>query len=310
MIEGLEEDDRFRMVEDEFLSVAGKFTAHLHAAEYHRQKQLANARNADTIDSISRPVVGRMTPGVRAKQGRMAKARNRRDGVRKALANGRGSGIDVESEEESPWMGTSLEGLMEAPQGFGMRLSRLSSVGPTTKASARSSQAVPEAEDGARPRGRNSGRDHRALVDNTTDDENDLDVPIKRSTFPRLTSAKPSSSKPAAQHARPRPQPSATPLRQSTWPLKHGKSVRDTEASASKSHKDEGTTVPLLSDSDDDLFASLRKRRQESRAPRGASRRGNPRPAPASAASSANTAAGQDHGKQAGTTSDIIPSFI
>lgn len=311
MIGGLDDDDRFRMVEDELLSIAGKFTAHLHAAEYNRQKQQAKTRNADTIDSISRPVVGRMTPGVRAKQDRLAKTRKRRDGVRKALANGRGSGIEVESEDESPWLGTSLQGLMEVPQGSAMRLSRLASVGRSTKASARSSQATHEAEDGAPSRATDSSRNARALMDKTTDDDSYLDFPIKRSTLPRLLPAKPSASRPTTpQDARPRLHSTATPQRQSTWPLKHGESIRDTEAPASNKHKDEEAIVPLLSDSDDDLFASLRKRRQESRAPRGASRRGNPRPAPPSTTSSVNITTGQGHVKKCETANDIIPSFL
>ncbi|MBE3050024.1 hypothetical protein IMZ48_47490 [Candidatus Bathyarchaeota archaeon] len=141
----MEDDDRVRMVEDELFSVANRFTAHLHAAEYQRQKREAKTRNAGTIDSISRPVVGRMTPSVRSKQERAAKTRVRRDGVRKAIANARDGGLDADSEdeEESPWMGMSLQGLMETDvhQGPSARLSRLTSVGLNTKASARSSQA-------------------------------------------------------------------------------------------------------------------------------------------------------------------------
>jgi hypothetical protein len=35
---GLDKDDRYRMVEDEFLEAAKMFTQHLHAAEYQRMK--------------------------------------------------------------------------------------------------------------------------------------------------------------------------------------------------------------------------------------------------------------------------------
>lgn len=34
--------------------------------------------------------------------------RRRRDGLRRTLADGKGSGLDVESDEEAPWVGTSL----------------------------------------------------------------------------------------------------------------------------------------------------------------------------------------------------------
>ncbi|EHK99600.1 hypothetical protein M7I_4471 [Glarea lozoyensis 74030] len=55
-----ENDDKYRMVEDEFLTVAQKFTVHLHAAEYKRQQTQVKARNADAIRSISRPVSTKM----------------------------------------------------------------------------------------------------------------------------------------------------------------------------------------------------------------------------------------------------------
>ncbi len=61
MLDGIENDDGYRMVEDEFLSVAGEFTRHLHAAEYQRLKQLAKAQNAETIRNISRPITRTMS---------------------------------------------------------------------------------------------------------------------------------------------------------------------------------------------------------------------------------------------------------
>ncbi len=44
MIDGLEDDDKYRMVEDEFVATAGTFTAHLHAAEYQRQLNVVPVR--------------------------------------------------------------------------------------------------------------------------------------------------------------------------------------------------------------------------------------------------------------------------
>ncbi|SPO03224.1 uncharacterized protein DNG_05906 [Cephalotrichum gorgonifer] len=143
MSEGVEGDDKYRMVEDELLFIAGRFTAHLHAAEYHRQKQEAKAHNAATIDSISRPVVARMTPSVKAKHERRAKERKRSDGLRRALANGKEGGLDVkEAEDESPWIGTSLQGLMEESRGSVERLSGLTWAEPSTKAAARLGRAA------------------------------------------------------------------------------------------------------------------------------------------------------------------------
>lgn len=96
-----------------------------------------------------------MMPGVRAKQDRLAKAMNTRDRVRKAFADTRGSGVDVETEEELLWIGTRLEGPIEealggnesggsdgGTAGVAMRLSRLRSAGPSTKAPARSRESA------------------------------------------------------------------------------------------------------------------------------------------------------------------------
>lgn len=55
MVEGFDNDDRWRMVEDEFYSVASRFTAHLHAAQYRRLKYEAKKRDP-TIQALPRPV--------------------------------------------------------------------------------------------------------------------------------------------------------------------------------------------------------------------------------------------------------------
>ncbi|KAG6355829.1 hypothetical protein INS49_003795 [Diaporthe citri] len=55
MLEGFDNDDRWRMVEDEFYSVAARFTAHLHAAQYRRLKDEAKKQNP-TIHTLARPV--------------------------------------------------------------------------------------------------------------------------------------------------------------------------------------------------------------------------------------------------------------
>src|ERR1700761_6360312 len=59
MIPGLEHDDGWVMVEDEFVTTARNFTAHLHHADYQRLKKLSEARGASTFSSISRPTDGR-----------------------------------------------------------------------------------------------------------------------------------------------------------------------------------------------------------------------------------------------------------
>ncbi|KAH7035518.1 uncharacterized protein B0I36DRAFT_360871 [Microdochium trichocladiopsis] len=135
MIDGLDHDDRWRMVEDEFLATAQQFTAHLHAAEYQRLKSASRSQNATTIRNISRPVVGRMTDLVRMKQERKARSerirREKREMKKKkqkqslALKRERGENRDEnmnEDEDDSddsagdPYSNTSLFGMMERPQ--------------------------------------------------------------------------------------------------------------------------------------------------------------------------------------------------
>jgi len=110
MIEGIENDDKYRMVEDELVSIAGSFTAHLHAAEYHRMKALAKRENAETIRNISRPVSGPATDLVKQRQKARDLDARQQKGLKRAL------GQDGDDMSESPWAGTSLEGLMESPR--------------------------------------------------------------------------------------------------------------------------------------------------------------------------------------------------
>ncbi|KAH8913020.1 hypothetical protein BR93DRAFT_942746 [Coniochaeta sp. PMI_546] len=119
MIEGFDHDDRYRMVEDEFLAMANDFTKHLHAAEYHRLKALASTRNADMIRTISRPVTGRMTDLVKKRRNALELATAQRKGLRNALGKRKGRQDDSDSDDdddELPWAGTSLQGLMESPR--------------------------------------------------------------------------------------------------------------------------------------------------------------------------------------------------
>lgn len=113
MIEGPRYDDRYRMVEDEFLAVAGEFTRHLHAAEYQRLKSLASSKNAETIDNISRPVTGAPTDAVRQRHARLETAARQQKGLTKVL----GKRVDHDSDSgDKPWTGTSLQGLMDSPR--------------------------------------------------------------------------------------------------------------------------------------------------------------------------------------------------
>lgn len=98
----IETDDDYRIVEDEFLNVAQKFTAHLHRAEYQRQKALAASRNAETIRAIQRPVV---EPHTQTTRQRAEVAR------KKALQR-----KVADSNNDPPELSTGLRGLMESPR--------------------------------------------------------------------------------------------------------------------------------------------------------------------------------------------------
>lgn len=97
------------MVEDEFLHIAQRFTAHLHRAEYDRLKTLAKRQNAESIRQIKRPVVA-MDPTLTAKRRRAAI--NRVSKQRKALGD---TGVQGDGPSKLPWAGTSLHGLMQRP---------------------------------------------------------------------------------------------------------------------------------------------------------------------------------------------------
>ncbi|UKZ73935.1 hypothetical protein TrVFT333_001589 [Trichoderma virens FT-333] len=120
MVPGPLNDDKFRMVDDEFLHIAQRFTAHLHRAEYDRLKALAKAQNAATIREIERPIVPDAAPTARARQ--RSESAQRAMKQRKALEaeggdDGDGDGRRAKGEEQrSLWAAPGLRGLMEAPK--------------------------------------------------------------------------------------------------------------------------------------------------------------------------------------------------
>ena len=137
MLDGIENDDGYRMVEDEFHSVAGEFTRHLHAAEYQRLKLLAKAQNAETIRNISRPITGAMSDLVKRRHKALSTAASQRQGLRKVLASRGASAASLSGDEESPWVGnSSLQGLMGTPQKRPAPLSAIASAHATSRARA------------------------------------------------------------------------------------------------------------------------------------------------------------------------------
>ncbi|KAG6038849.1 hypothetical protein E4U19_007895 [Claviceps sp. Clav32 group G5] len=90
-----------QMVEDELLHTAQQYTTHLHRAEYIRLKAVISSRNAHTIREMERPVVPRS--GGSTPRGRAVR-------VRRKIVEGKQAVLEG---GEAPWMGTSLQGLME-----------------------------------------------------------------------------------------------------------------------------------------------------------------------------------------------------
>ncbi|MCJ1399870.1 hypothetical protein MMC11_003073 [Xylographa trunciseda] len=147
MAEGLDRDDIYIMVEDEFHAVAKQFTQHLHHAEYKRLKNLAKTKNASAITTISRPTdsITEMREETKKKKDQESKAAKQKI----ALAHIRGqaaakrprTGSDVESDVEVTrgddlWAGTTLHGLMTSPSKKQTSLTGLQGVLSGTRAAA------------------------------------------------------------------------------------------------------------------------------------------------------------------------------
>lgn len=137
MIPGLQHDDKWRMVEDEFVAMAHKLTAHLHAAEYQRLKKLAQDQNADAIRSLSRPVTAPMTNRVKRRQTVSSLQKSQRKGLKRALSRAQDADADDDDDaDELPWTGTNLEGLMDSPRKKMVPLTRMFSIASGTRAAA------------------------------------------------------------------------------------------------------------------------------------------------------------------------------
>lgn len=112
MIEGIEADDKWIMVEDEQYATARLFTRHLHQAEYLRQKELARTRNEGKILNIERPVDGRTAQSIAVSKKLQASRQAQK--ARAAVRNITGTdGNRSEPEEDDPWLrDPRLAGLM------------------------------------------------------------------------------------------------------------------------------------------------------------------------------------------------------
>ncbi|KAL6807687.1 hypothetical protein GGI42DRAFT_253507 [Trichoderma sp. SZMC 28013] len=249
MIPGPLNDDKFRMVDDEFLHMAQRFTAHLHRAEYDRLKALAKAQNAATISEIERPVVASTVPTARARQ-RSEAAQNTMK-QRKALEAEGGDGDDRKAkgdEQRSPWAATGLRGLMEAPRREGRTImpaaSASSSSSRTRAAAGYSSKSSPQQDH----RSRSISPSLPPLASSSKKIK--LDLPAN----PRSTTTQ---SRNTSQHPR---TSNSNPQDTSSRDTEHPKGVPRTDPSRTKADNQRPSVYNVDDDLDDDPFG-LHERR-------------------------------------------------
>ncbi|PGH11744.1 hypothetical protein AJ80_07005 [Polytolypa hystricis UAMH7299] len=116
MREGLDGDDLYIMVEDEFLATAQMFTRHLHHAEYLRRKNQAKIDNAARINDFARPT--NLTTPMSTETRKAMESDQISAGQRAALDAGENAIDDDldEDRDDDPWVGTHLHVLMTSPR--------------------------------------------------------------------------------------------------------------------------------------------------------------------------------------------------
>ncbi|KAF4972659.1 hypothetical protein FSARC_808 [Fusarium sarcochroum] len=193
---GLDHDDRYRMVEDEFLNMAHQFTTHLHRAEYNRLKSLVKHQNADTIREIERPITGAPT----------LLARQRQETARRIAKQRKLLGSDA-NEKDTPFAGSSLQGLMESPRKEHKWISAGLADAAKTRASAGfDSQKISPIR--MKQISRPSSAKKRQLAvadDDETDDGDDLDLATPSRTPITKAARTTQTSSPAMSRSAPRP---------------------------------------------------------------------------------------------------------
>ena len=193
MLEGVDKDDMYIIVEDEFLAIAKAFTQHLHHAEYVRLKNSAKSMNASAIQNISRPTDSRVAISEETKRKKAAQASTMaRDTIVEELNAKRGKRkpIDAESEveddpEEDLWVGTSLQGFMADSKKPRRSLSHLAGMKSGSKAAAGFRRAGLKHAPNSREPGQRSelgshGAVHNGNLETEDEDDDDLDAPIIR----------------------------------------------------------------------------------------------------------------------------------
>ncbi|RGP78591.1 hypothetical protein FLONG3_3316 [Fusarium longipes] len=263
---GLNHDDRYRMVEDEFLNIANQFTIHLHRAEYSRLKNLAKHQNADTIREIERPVVGAPTLLGRQRQEtarRISKQRN----VLGSSSN----------ENGKPFAGSSLQGLMESPRKEHKWISAGLADAAKTRASAGfdARKITPiRMRQISNPLSGNK-RQISLMDDDETDDGDDLDFATPSRTPATKAARSAQTSSPAMSRSAPRsafstPRASSTTMNNTS---RSGSSIRRPTTAPGDGTRDTTKRYDTNEDMDDDDIFGITKRMSDRRKSRGLGRR-------------------------------------
>ncbi|KAJ5893718.1 hypothetical protein N7495_005409 [Penicillium taxi] len=121
LIQGLDKDDGWVMVEDEFYTIAQSFTRHLHYAEYVKRKKEAKAKAAEGTGEVERPTDGRTSVSKDQEMRKKALTARQKAGLNQMDAqsddnNDYGADGDEEDDDDNIWAGTHLHGLMTSPR--------------------------------------------------------------------------------------------------------------------------------------------------------------------------------------------------
>ncbi|KAL4867131.1 hypothetical protein BDV12DRAFT_123612 [Aspergillus spectabilis] len=186
--DGLDKDDIYMMVEDEFYTIAQTFTRHLHYAEFIRRKKEAKLQNAATIADIARPTDGvtPMSDELKKKYAAEELRANQKEKLNAIYGKPGQSGDDDmgdDLEKEKSWAGTHLQDFM-----FSLRRGRAlvgkQGIRSTTRAAAGFSQSSGVRGGGDEEGGGGEVEEEPravALQDETTDDDDDdLDVWVRQ----------------------------------------------------------------------------------------------------------------------------------
>ncbi|KAJ5811659.1 Transcription initiation factor IIA gamma subunit [Penicillium riverlandense] len=192
LIEGLDKDDAWIMVEDEFYAVAQTFTQHLHYAEYVRRTKEAKARNAASLGELDRPTDGRtaLPKNVQRKHEAEELAARQKSGLGQVL--GENADENEDTDEEKMWAGTHLHDLLTSPR-KARSLAGVQTIKSATRAAAgygqaaasTSSQAPVTSGDGP-PSPSRAAEVQRMDVDEetATDEDDDLDLEVTTAPAP------------------------------------------------------------------------------------------------------------------------------